>query len=467
VGAEKTSHLAMNMCLLHAADTMSDGSFKTLPHRQLLRLLEHDGLALPNESQVFNALALWWHAQPGACEWLDANGSNGSMHEVLMSLISKVRFKLMDTDYIRDSVRQAPFMKNYAAMAAMNDALLAPDPPKRHAQGCDQITIFVRTLTGKTITLDACQRYSKIEDVHAMIRDKEGIMIEDQRLIFAGLQLPHGRTLSDHNIQEKSTLHLILRLRARAWTPAASPDSLLAETQAVDGAVIGRERAASIVRAASGGDAVKAPLRAPRVLPGLLSLPQCAALHALLVHYHLKAARVLDDTALDDPTLDDFQLEMSTDHFASVVGSDTLAAVLRCTSGHPTNGSAARQLPRFLLRRRVSGNAAVRGDCIPFHTDPVHALASIALDDDSEYEGGRLVFVSADGRVRVPPRPAGSAVVLDETMTHGVTPLRSGTRCSLLVVWQEPTGTRGNSDSGVFPYTTAALDRLAHLQVIA
>jgi hypothetical protein len=52
-----------------------------------------------------------------------------------------------------------------------------------------------------------------IEELKNKIMEKEGVPVDQQRLIFGGKQLDSTKTLADYDVQEDSTLHMVLRLR--------------------------------------------------------------------------------------------------------------------------------------------------------------------------------------------------------------------------------------------------------------
>ena len=70
----------------------------------------------------------------------------------------------------------------------------------------------VKTLSGKTITLEV-EPDEPVERLKAKIQEKEGILPDQQRIIFGGRQLDSMKTLSDYDINDGSTLNLVLRLR--------------------------------------------------------------------------------------------------------------------------------------------------------------------------------------------------------------------------------------------------------------
>ena len=82
----------------------------------------------------------------------------------------------------------------------------------KSALPADMITVFVKLLTGRNVTLSIHALWRVVHMKH-IVEDLEGIPVDDQRLIFAGKQMEDCKSLSVYGVQHESTVHLCIRLK--------------------------------------------------------------------------------------------------------------------------------------------------------------------------------------------------------------------------------------------------------------
>ncbi len=305
--------------------------------------------------------------------------------------------------------------------------------------------LFVKTLTNKTSVLRV-DFFSTTQDVKRMIHDKEGILPEHQRLIFAGRQLDDGRTLGDYNIGPNTTIQLVLRLRGMisTFTSNDMSDTLVKYLMATELVPDTSELLAALREKANAHFA-----NSSLTFRSVLSTDSW--LHVVYRQFLSKFLDFMWERTASDENRVDLRLTISDVNFCQLLSKVDNAMSLDAETSSLSAHHILAKLNEYFLEcpGKGLGNGTCKPKiafritkgpslaCINFHCDGGYATATLqlALNSPDEYNGGRLCFF-VDDSLHTPERPAGSMTIHPAKVLHGVTALTSGTRKSLFVVDQ-------------------------------
>ena len=201
-----------------------------------------DVLGVPKEGLLLSVHNTVPTGTDEVCRYMDANAPHGRVRVSAVPSTVKVELRTSTGGCSVAEIPRYETVNSYVARAEVLDKrafcvhgdepvgfrVTAEDPTNLKARYCipkakeeqetSDFQIYVKTLTGKTI-LFGVRSDMRIENVKALIQDREGIPRDQQRLIFGGMDLEDSMGLATYNIGDQATLHLVLRLRGGMLTP--------------------------------------------------------------------------------------------------------------------------------------------------------------------------------------------------------------------------------------------------------
>lgn len=69
--------------------------------------------------------------------------------------------------------------------------------------------IYIKTLTGRTVSL-IVEDTETIKMVKEKLKEKDGVPVEEQRLVFNSQELEDSKTLRHYGIMREATLHVVI-----------------------------------------------------------------------------------------------------------------------------------------------------------------------------------------------------------------------------------------------------------------